>query len=125
MPDYYPVYLNLAGKRCVILGGGTVAQGKIAALRQAGANITVISPDATSGIQRAAQRGDVECFNRPRVEAADDDRQRLAPTDANPRSTAELIGGELGRHGRDGVQAVVALPLRLGNQHAAETECAR
>ena len=60
MPEYYPVYLNLAGKRCVICGGGAVAQGKIAALRQAGALITIISPEATPGIQRAAQRGDVE-----------------------------------------------------------------
>jgi precorrin-2 dehydrogenase/sirohydrochlorin ferrochelatase len=64
MAEYYPVYLNLAGKRCVILGGGTVAQGKIAALRQAGAHITVISPDVTSGIQWAAQRGDVEWIAR-------------------------------------------------------------
>ena len=59
MPEYYPVYLNLAGKRCVILGGGTIAQGKIAALRDAGATITVISPDATAGIKRAAERGDI------------------------------------------------------------------
>ena len=59
MPEYYPVYLNLAGKHCVILGGGTIAQGKIAALRDAGAKITVISPEATDGIRRAAQRGDI------------------------------------------------------------------
>ena len=59
MPEYYPIYLNLTGKRCVILGGGTIAQGKIAALREAGASITIISPDATDGIKRAAQRGDV------------------------------------------------------------------
>ena len=59
MPEYYPVYLNLAGKRCVILGGGTIAQGKIAALRDAGADITIISPEATDGIKRAALRGDV------------------------------------------------------------------
>ena len=59
MPEYYPVYLNLAGKHCVILGGGTIAQGKIAALRDAGAKITVISPEATDGIKRAAQRGDI------------------------------------------------------------------
>ena len=57
MPEYYPVYLNLAGKPCVILGGGAIAQGKIAALRDAGAVITVISPQATDGIKRAAQRG--------------------------------------------------------------------
>ncbi|MXZ89973.1 MAG: bifunctional precorrin-2 dehydrogenase/sirohydrochlorin ferrochelatase [Chloroflexi bacterium] len=65
MPEYYPVYLNLAGKRCVILGGGTIAQGKIAALRDAGADITIISPEATDGIKRAAQRGDVAFEQRP------------------------------------------------------------
>lgn len=59
MPEYYPVYLNLAGKQCVILGGGTIAQGKIAALRDAGAVITVISPQATDGIKHAAQRGHI------------------------------------------------------------------
>lgn len=64
MPDYYPVYLNLAGKRCVILGGGTIAQGKIGALLQAGCQITVISPDATPGIRQAAQRGDVTWLER-------------------------------------------------------------
>ena len=64
MPEYYPAYLNLAGKMCVIIGGGTVAQGKIAALRDAGARITLISPDATAGIQRAAQRGHVEWVPR-------------------------------------------------------------
>jgi siroheme synthase-like protein len=64
MPDYYPVYLNLAGKRCVILGGGTVAQGKLAALRDAGATIVVISPEAAPGIQTAARRGDVTWLKR-------------------------------------------------------------
>ena len=64
MPEYYPVYLNLAGKRCVILGGGTIAQGKLAALRDAGAKITVISPQSTDGIKRAAQRGHVTLLQR-------------------------------------------------------------
>ena len=64
MPEYYPVYLNLAGKRCVILGGGTIAQGKLAALRDAGANITVISPQSTDGIKRAAQRGHITLLQR-------------------------------------------------------------
>jgi siroheme synthase-like protein len=64
MPDYYPVFLNLAGKRCVIVGGGTIAQGKIGGLLQAGCKITVISPDATPGIRQAAQRGDVTWLER-------------------------------------------------------------
>ena len=64
MPDYYPVFLNLAGKRCVIVGGGTIAQGKIGGLLQAGCSITVISPDATPGIRQAAQRGDITWLQR-------------------------------------------------------------
>ncbi len=64
MPDYYPVFLNLAGKRCVIIGGGTIAQGKIGGLLRAGCQITVISPDATPGIRQAAQRGDVTWLER-------------------------------------------------------------
>ncbi len=64
MPDYYPVYLNLAGKRCVIIGGGAIAQGKIGGLLQAGCHITVISPEATPGIRQAAQRGDVTWLER-------------------------------------------------------------
>ena len=64
MPEYYPVYLNLAGKRCVIIGGGGIAQGKIRALLRAGCQITVISPDATQGIRNAAQRGEVTWLER-------------------------------------------------------------
>ena len=64
MPEYYPVYLNLSGKRCVIFGGGTIAEGKIKALRQSGAQITIISPDATPGIKKALSDGEVEWLER-------------------------------------------------------------
>ena len=58
MTSYYPVYLNLRGRRCVIVGGGTVAEGKIGRLLDSGAEICVVSPDATPGIrQYVADRG--------------------------------------------------------------------
>lgn len=60
MSPYYPVFLNLVGKRCLIFGGGAVAEGKIANLLEAGACITVVSPEATQGIQEAARRGQLE-----------------------------------------------------------------
>jgi siroheme synthase-like protein len=60
MPAYYPVFLNLEGKRCVIIGGGTIAEGKISKLKETGAQVTIISPDATPAIQKMAKKGVVE-----------------------------------------------------------------
>ena len=57
MTAYYPVYLNLENRRCVIIGGGGVAEGKIARLRESGAVIGVVSPDATPGIRQMAADG--------------------------------------------------------------------
>ena len=65
MTAYYPVYLNLQGRHCVIIGGGGVAEGKIARLLESGAEIRVISPDATPGIQRMADAGAIQWEPRP------------------------------------------------------------
>ena len=65
MPAYYPVYLNLQGRRCVIIGGGGVAEGKIARLLESGAEICVVSPDATPGIRRMASEGAIQWEPRP------------------------------------------------------------
>lgn len=64
MTTYYPVYLNLKGRRCVIVGGGTVAEGKIARLLESGADICVVSPDATPGIRRFVADGAVRWEQR-------------------------------------------------------------
>ena len=44
MDHYYPVFLNIRGKRCVVVGGGEVALRKVKALLECGANVTVVSP---------------------------------------------------------------------------------
>jgi len=70
MPNFYPVFLNLTGRSCVIIGGGQIAEGKITKLLDSGAKIIVISPDATQGIRGYAERGDIE-FNLRKYEAGD------------------------------------------------------
>lgn len=60
MPTYYPVFLDLDGKPCVVFGGGSVAESKISKLRDSGARVTVVSPQVTESIQSAAQLGEVE-----------------------------------------------------------------
>jgi len=49
-PHYYPVLLDLRGRRVVVIGGGTVAEGKVAPLIEAGADVTVIAPVLTPGL---------------------------------------------------------------------------
>ena len=96
MSDYYPVYLNLKGKPCVIIGGGRVAEGKISKLREAGATITVISPQVTNAIRAAAQEGQLKWCER---EDQDGDLQRafLAIAATNVRSVNRQIFQEAER----------------------------
>lgn len=64
MPTYYPVFLDLHQKRCVIIGGGKLAESKIDKLLEAGAKITVVSPKINAGIKTALERGDLEWLER-------------------------------------------------------------
>ena len=61
---YYFAALDLNHRRCVIVGGGAVAERKIHALLEAGADVTVISPEATEGIERYAASFEITLFRR-------------------------------------------------------------
>jgi len=41
---FYPAYLDLRGRSCLIVGGGSVAERKALSLLEAGADVTIISP---------------------------------------------------------------------------------
>ncbi len=45
MPKYYPINLNIQGKKCLIIGGGEVAYRKACSLKDAGAEVTVVCPE--------------------------------------------------------------------------------
>jgi uroporphyrin-III C-methyltransferase/precorrin-2 dehydrogenase/sirohydrochlorin ferrochelatase len=62
---FYPVYLDLRGRRCVVIGAGTIAQHKIHGLLESGARVTVISPEASSGLEDLADAGQLEILWRP------------------------------------------------------------
>jgi precorrin-2 dehydrogenase/sirohydrochlorin ferrochelatase len=47
---YYPVFLNLRGRPCVVVGGGKVAERKVRAMLRAGASVRVISPGLTPAL---------------------------------------------------------------------------
>jgi len=49
---YFPVFLDLKGKRCIVVGGGAVAERKVKNLLKAGARVRVISPELTASLSR-------------------------------------------------------------------------
>jgi uroporphyrin-III C-methyltransferase/precorrin-2 dehydrogenase/sirohydrochlorin ferrochelatase len=56
-PAIYPLSLRLAGRRVVVVGGGSVALRRVAGLRTAGADIVVISPQLSPTLGDLAARG--------------------------------------------------------------------
>ena len=64
MTRYYPAYLDLTGKRCVVIGAGVVAERKVTQLLAAGARVMLVSPTATGAIQRLADEGKVRWIRR-------------------------------------------------------------
>lgn len=53
--SYYPAFLKLEGKKCVVIGGGKVAERKIRSLLEANAIVFLISPDATPFLAKLAE----------------------------------------------------------------------
>lgn len=56
---YYPIFLRVEGRACVVVGGGSVAERKVASLRQAGAVVTVVSPALTPNLSAQSERGEI------------------------------------------------------------------
>ena len=65
-PPRFPLFLDLTGKRVVVIGGGSIASRRIGTLRMFGCRITVVAPelkcraDGLNWIPRAYRTGDLE-----------------------------------------------------------------
>jgi siroheme synthase-like protein len=62
--QHYPVYLNLRGRSCFVLGGCALAEEKIRGLLAAEARVTVIAPEVTRGLAELALRGRIDLVDR-------------------------------------------------------------
>ncbi len=60
----YPVSLDISGKRCLVVGGGSVAARKIKALLLCGGIVQIISPEACTVIVRRAEAGEIDWLRR-------------------------------------------------------------
>ncbi len=64
MPPYYPVFLDLRGRRCVVIGGGPIGAEKVDRLVDFGADVLVFSPAVTRAVRAMADEGRLSWHKR-------------------------------------------------------------
>src|SRR5947199_210738 len=74
---FYPVFLELAGRRCLVVGGGLVAERRVHGLLAANAAVTVVSPALTPALGALASGGQIR-HDRHSFEPGDLDGVDLA-----------------------------------------------
>src|SRR5882672_4849647 len=60
MPDYFPAFLDLRGRRCLVVGGGAIAERKVHGLLECGARVSVVSPALVPALARLVAAGRIE-----------------------------------------------------------------
>ncbi|HAY22062.1 MAG TPA: siroheme synthase, partial [Desulfobacterales bacterium] len=55
----YPVFLNIDGRPCLVVGGGAIGERKVQDLLLAGARVSVVSREATPTLLDLARRGEI------------------------------------------------------------------
>jgi uroporphyrin-III C-methyltransferase/precorrin-2 dehydrogenase/sirohydrochlorin ferrochelatase len=81
MSELLPLFVNLAGRRVLLVGGGPVAASKLMPLRAAGADVQVVAPEVHPDIEQAG----VAIARRP-FEPADLDGVWLVVAAATPEA---------------------------------------
>ena len=57
---YYPVHLDLQDRHVLVVGGGTIAEGKARQLVEAGARVRLVSPELTEGLKQLVAAGRID-----------------------------------------------------------------
>jgi precorrin-2 dehydrogenase/sirohydrochlorin ferrochelatase len=71
---YYPAYLDIKDRDCLVVGGGSVGTRKVKRLLECGAKVTVVSIDATETLKELSDSGVIQLKKRDFQTADLDDR---------------------------------------------------
>jgi len=71
---YYPIYLDIKDRDCLVVGGGSVGTRKVKTVLECGANVTVVSLAATEKLHQLSNNGEIKLEERPFQTTDLDDR---------------------------------------------------
>ncbi len=97
--SYYPAFLNLRGRLCIVVGGGKVAERKVGKLLDCSAFVRVISPNVTPQLETWAENGRIEWLKRNYEPGGVVDAS-LVFAATNDREVNQLIWNEAEREGK-------------------------
>ena len=60
----FPIYLKLEGRAALVVGGGALAEAKVWALLEAGAEVRVVAPEVSAQIHAWADAGRIQWIER-------------------------------------------------------------
>jgi len=86
----FPIFLKLAGRTCLVVGGGSVGESKIQSLLEAGAKVRLVSPRVNPVVAEWARAGRVT-WQRREFEAADLDEVFLVVAATSSKAVNEAV----------------------------------
>jgi siroheme synthase-like protein len=87
---YYPIGLDLKNRAVLVVGGGTIAEGKIAQLVEAAAKVQVVSPTLTEQLRLLLMQG-VIAYRQGEFAAADLDHKILVISATDQQAVNEAV----------------------------------
>jgi len=95
---YYPILLNIQGKKCLVAGGGKVALRKVKVLLEHGANVEIVSPVFCPELNQLAADGAIRAIQRD-YNSEDLQHAFIAIAATDDAKTNERIASEARRKG--------------------------
>ena len=64
MTSFYPIHVNIEGRKCLVVGGGKTAERKVKTLLRYGSKVVVVSPKATKRIEGLLKKKKILWYER-------------------------------------------------------------
>ena len=89
---YYPLFLDLRKRPCVVVGGGQIAERKTLSLLEAGADVTIVSPSLTPKLKELSDSNKIK-HRQKHFEDKDITDAYLVIAATNSREVNSQVGG--------------------------------